>query len=494
MDVPDLAQIAALEMRSHGLEPDFAPAVLEQIEIEAARPAPPTDATDIPDLRERLWFSIDNVDTLDLDQLSWTEPLAGEAVRLAVAVADVDARVARGSAVDEHAARNTTSVYTAAGVFPMLPLHLSNDLTSLRADEDRRAVVVQMDIAADGTITASQVMRAWVRNRAKLDYDTVAAWLDGEAPAPLRVAPDAALQAQLRLHDDVAQRLRRWRHRRGALNVATSQARPVFEDGRLVDLRADRKNRAKDLIADLMIAANGVTARFLTERGQPSLRRVLQEPRRWDRLVNLAAQHAVALPAAPDAPALDAFLTARRAADPDGFEELSLSVVKLLGSGAYAAVGTDAAPVGHFGLAVNDYAHSTAPNRRYVDLVTQRLLKAALAQTAAPYTLAELERIAAHCTAQEDVASTVERRVLKAAGVLLLHGRIGEVFDAVVTGAAPKGTFVRITSPLVEGRVIEGAQGLDVGDRVRVRLRAVDLDQRHIDFAREVAVGRIDAA
>ncbi len=298
------------------------------------------------------------------------------------------------------------------------------------------------------------------------------------------MAANAALQDQLRLHDRVTLALRSWRHARGALNVSTSQVRPVFDNGQLVDLRADARNRAKELIADLMIAANGATARLLIEQGQPSLRRVLQQPRRWDRLVTLAAQQGAQLPPAPDALALDRFLTARRRANPAGFEDLSLAVVKLLGSGAYAAAPAGAPAAGHFGLAVNDYAHSTAPNRRFVDLVTQRLLKAMLLRQQAPYALGQLERIAAHCTVQEDSASTVQRRVLKAAAAYLLHGRIGERFDAIVTGVAPKGTFVRILSPMVEGRVVRGFEGLDVGDAVQVILRSVDPEQRFIDFVR----------
>jgi exoribonuclease II len=481
MDAADLNRIAALEMQNHGLQPAFAPEVLREAQADAT---PLEPGGDIRDLRECLWFSIDNDDTLDLDQLSWAEALPDGGVRLAVAVADVDAKVRQAGAIDAHAAANTTSVYTAAGVFPMLPTLLSNDLTSLHEGEERLAVVVEMTVDRGGQVVGTQLYRAAVRNQAKLAYDSVAAWLDGQASAPAAVVASAALQAQLHLHDQVARSLRHWRHRRGALNVATAQARPVFVEGRLVDLRADHKNRAKDLIADLMIATNGATARFLAEQGQPSLRRVLQEPRRWDRLVLLAGQFGATLPAAPDALALDRFLTQRRQADPAGFEDLSLSVVKLLGSGAYAAAPAGAPPAGHFGLAVNDYAHSTAPNRRFVDLVTQRLLKAALARQTAPYSIEQLDAIAQHCTEQEDKASSVERRVLKAAAAYLLHNRIGERFDAIVTGVASKGTFVRITSPLVEGRVVSGFEGLDVGDALRVKLRSVDVDQRFIDFER----------
>jgi exoribonuclease-2 len=366
----------------------------------------------------------------------------------------------------------------------MLPTRLSNDLTSLHEGLERLAVVVEMTIADDGEVAGSQLYRAVVRNQAKLTYNGVAAWLDGNAPAPAAVAANPALQAQLQMHDRVARSLRHWRTRRGALNVMTAQARPVFVDGQLVDLRADRRNRAKDLIADLMIAANGATARYLAEHDQPSLRRVLQEPRRWDRLVKLAALLGASLPPVPDALALDQFLTARRMAAPAEFEELSLSVVKLLGSGAYAAAPPGLRASGHFGLAVNDYAHSTAPNRRFADLVTQRLLKASLAQRPTPYTVDQLALIAQQCTMQEDGASTVERRVLKAAAAFLLHDRIGEAFEAIVTGVTPKGTFVRIVSPLVEGRVVRGFEGLDVGDTLQVRLTSVDVDQRFIDFER----------
>ncbi len=483
MDAADLTRIAELEMKSHGLQPVFAPEVLQEAE-RSADDSGAEPGADIRDMRTRLWFSIDNDDTLDLDQLSWAEALPGGGVRLAVAVADVDAKVRPGGAIDAHAAVNTTSVYTAAGVFPMLPQVLSNGLTSLHEGEERLAVVVEMEIDGRGEVTGSQLYRALVLNQAKLAYDSVAAWLGGRAPAPPAVAASAALQAQIHLHDQVALSLRQWRHRRGALNVSTAQARPVFVDGQLVDLRADHKNRAKDLIADLMIATNGVTARYLSQHGQPSLRRVLQEPRRWDRLVLLAAKHGATLPQAPDALALDKFLAERRRVDPADFEDLSLSVVKMLGSGAYAAVPAGAPGAGHFGLAVNDYAHSTAPNRRFVDLVTQRLLKATLARQAPPYSLEQLDAIAQHCTVQEDSASSVERRVLKAAAAYLLHDRVGEHFDAIVTGAAPKGTFVRITSPLVEGRVVSGFEGLDVGDTLRVTLRSVDAEQRFIDFER----------
>ncbi|HYF19643.1 MAG TPA: RNB domain-containing ribonuclease [Ramlibacter sp.] len=478
----DLRRFAVQQMQDRGLLPGHSPQALQ--EAEAARAAPLDTRGDVRDLRKLPWFSIDNDDTRDLDQLSVAEALPGGATRLLVAVADVEAKVAATGPVDRHAAANTTSVYTAAGIFPMLPEALSTDASSLHEGRERLAVVVEMEVQPDGTVSGSTLYRAVVLNQARLTYGAVAAWLDGtgEPPAALRTVP--ALEAQLRLHDLVAGRLRQWRQSRGALNVVTAGAQPVFENGQLVDLRADEKNRARDLIADLMIAANGATARFLAAQGFPSLRRFLRSPRRWDRLEALAAGFGARLPAEPDAVALDRFLQERRAADPAGFADLSLRVVKMLGAGEYAASPAGAAGPAHFGLAVSDYAHSTAPNRRYPDLVTQRLVKAALAGSAPPYDHDALAAIARHCTLQEDNAAKVERAVLKAAGAWLLHDRVGETFDGIVTGASPKGTYVRIASPLLEGRVVRDAEGLDVGDPVRVQLLAVDAEQGFIDFAR----------
>ncbi|MFT3819212.1 MAG: RNB domain-containing ribonuclease [Rubrivivax sp.] len=488
MDAAALRRIAEQAMLACGLRPAFEPAVLQEVQARAA--AGPDAGGDVHDLRALPWFSIDNDDTRDLDQLSCAEPLASGVSLLRVAVAEVDAMVRRGGAIDEHAAANTTSVYTAAGVFPMLPERLSTDLTSLHPDQDRLAVVVELQVDAEGAVAAPPaIRRAVVRNQAKLAYDGVAAWLDGRGPLP----PAArGFEGQLRLHDALAERLRGWRQRRGALNLATVNARPVFDaDGELVDLRADGRNRAKDLIADLMIATNAATARFLARHGMPSLRRFLQSPQRWDRIVALATAHGGALPAAPDAPALEHFLAARRTADPQRYAELSLAVVKLLGSGDYIAEPpqdqADAAAdpaAGHFGLAVADYAHSTAPNRRFPDLVTQRLLKAVLAGDGPPYALDALQAIAAHCTRQEDMANKVERQVLKTAAAYLLQHRVGECFDGLVTGTPSKGTFARIARPLVEGRVVRGFEGLEVGDTPRLRLLAVDPEQGHIDFER----------
>jgi exoribonuclease-2 len=476
-----LAAIAHRAMLARGLEPDFSDAVRTEL-AAIDGPAHPSDAG-LRDLRDLPWCSIDNDDSRDLDQLTVLRTNGGDAGIL-VAVADVDALVGVSSAIDAHAAANTTSVYTAAGIFPMLPEKLSTDLTSLGEGDERLAMIVDMTVNDAGEVTASDVYRGIVRNHAKLAYNAVAAWLDGAAPAPQPLAAVRGLDAQLRAQDAIAQRLKRSRSEKGALTLDTLDVRPVFEAGTLADLRPDTKNRAKELIENFMIAANVATVTFLGRRGFPSLRRVLQSPQRWRRIVDLAAGLGGALPPEPDAAALDAFLRERRKADPAQFADLSLAVVKLLGSGEYAVEFPGGAPEGHFGLAVKDYAHSTAPNRRFPDLVSQRLLKAALAGRAPPYSNDELRALAAHCTEQEDNATKVERQVQKSAAALLLARRIGATFDAIVTGASEKGTWVRISHPTVEGRVVRGFEGLDVGDAVRVELVHTDASRGFIDFAR----------
>lgn len=476
-----LQGIAHEVMLQRGLLPDFSQAVIAETN-RITQAAAPSGAA-IRDLRRLLWASIDNDDSRDLDQLSVAEPVAGGAVKILVAIADVDALVKKDSAIDGHARSNTTSVYTAAEIFPMLPEKLSTDLTSLGEGQERLSIVMEMVIAADGMVTTSDIYRAVVLNRAKLAYDSVAAWLEGTAPAPARLAAVPGLDEQLRIQDRAAQALKRVRHAHGALRLETLAVRAVFDDGALADLRPDEKNRAKELIEDFMIAANGVTAKYLEKKGLPSLRRVLQTPKRWDRIVALAAESAERLPLTPDAAALDAFLAKRREADPAGFPDLSLSVVKLLGSGEYALQAPGQLSEGHFGLAVRDYTHSTAPNRRFPDLITQRLLKAALTGQPSPYSGEELTTLARHCTDQEDNAEKVERQVRKSAAALLLASRIGAQFDGIVTGASDKGTWVRISGPSAEGRVVRGFEGLDVGERVRVKLVHTDVARGFIDFA-----------
>jgi VacB/RNase II family 3'-5' exoribonuclease len=461
------------------LEPDFSPAAL--LELGAIHGAAPKGAA-TRDLRDLLWCSIDNDDSRDLDQLSVAEAQADGSVKLLVAIADVSALVQQGSALDAHAQENTTSVYTVGQIFPMLPEKLSTDLTSLGFGVERLAIVVDMVFSADGELQASDLYAAVVKNRAKLAYNSVAAWLDGTGPMPPAISAVARLDENIRLQHRVAQQLRTRRHTRGALSLQTVEAKPVFAGDILQDLRADEGNVAKNLIEELMVASNGVTARYLAARKSPSVRRVVRTPVHWDRIVELAALRKFALPKVPDGLALEKFLLAQQAADPGYFPELSLSVIKLLGAGEYVVEFPGGSAPGHFGLAVKDYAHSTAPNRRFPDLLTQRLLKAALAGRSPPYTNDELTALAQHCTEQEDAAKKVERQVIKSAAAMLLASRIGDKFDAIVTGASDKGTWVRLAIPPVEGKLVDGFAGRQVGDRLHVQLVYTDVERGYIDL------------
>ena len=480
----NLRAAARQAMIDRGFRPDFGP------EVEAEVAALPRTAAPVPspgarDLRDLLWSSIDEVESRDLDQLEVAEALSGGETRVRVAIADVDSLVHAGSAIDAHAGWNTTSVYTGVAIFPMLPEVLSTDLTSLGEGADRRAMVIEFVVAGDGSTRSHDVYPALVRNHAKLDYDAVGAWLEEKGPAPAKVAVSADLAAQLRVQDAAAQVLRTLRHERGALPLETIEARAVMDGEAVKGLVVRPKNRARQLIEDFMVAANLAMAAFLADHHSPWIGRIVRVPERWDRIADLAHQLGDALPPEPSASALSAFLERQRAKDPLRFPDLSLSVVKLLGSGDYVLQRPGQANEGHFGLAVDDYTHSTAPNRRYGDLVTQRLLKAVLAQRPTAYDDAALAAIASRCTEREDEANKVERQVRKQAAALLLARRIGERFDAIVTGANPKGTWVRLLRPPVEGRVMRGEEGLDVGDRVRVRLLSTDPVRGFIDFARD---------
>ena len=478
----DLAEIARQLMREHGLDPETPPDVTREV-AQIAGPADDPDPA-IRDLRSLPWASIDDDDSRDLDQLTVAQPGQGGQVTVLVALADVDALVPQGSATDRHAQANTLTVYTPGIIFPMLPERLSTDLTSLAEGQDRLSVVVEMAIDTDGQVVASDVYRAHVRNQAKLAYHGVAAWLEENAPMPAAMARVPGLDAQLRLQDEVAQRLVARRHLRGALDIQTVEARPIVENGAVVGLEEEKKSRSRQLIEDFMIAANSATAEYLRGHGFPSIRRVVRAPERWDRIQKLAEDADETLPDAPDSVALSQFMGRRRAADPAGYPDLSLAVVKLMGSGDYAVERPGDPPAGHFGLAVRDYGHATAPNRRYPDLLTQRLLKAAAAGKPVPYDLAELERLAEHCTQQEDQARKVERQSRKAASAAYLGTRLGQTFDALVTGASNKGTWVRTLTPPVEGKLVAGDAGLEVGDRLRVRLQSIDPGRGFVDFVR----------
>ncbi len=471
-----LQNIARRAMIAHGFQPDWPPGA----EAELAGLAEPTGGT-LKDLRDLPWSSIDNDESRDLDQLEVCVA-DGSRIRVLVAIADVDALVSKDCALDVHARTNTTSVYTPAEVFPMLPPQLSTDRTSLNEDADRAAIVIEMAVD-DGLVTDSGLYRALVRNKSRLTYHGAAAWLEGGNSAG--PSPGKAIADQLRLQDRVARALDARRQQEGALDFARTELRPVMDGDVVREMRTEEPNRAREIIENFMVAANGVTARFLSAHGLASIRRVVRSPKRWDRIVALAARYAWRLPPTPDARALEQFLrTVRAKVSRDDFAELSLSVIKLLGRGEYAAGRAGDEGDGHFALAVSNYTHSTAPNRRFPDLVTQRLVKSALTGGEPCYTLAELTPLAAHCTRQEDGANKVERLVRKAAAALWLSGRIGQQFDAVVTGASGKGTWVRLCKPPIEGKLERGFEGLDVGDRLSVRLIHTDPEQGFIDFER----------
>lgn len=477
-----LERIASRMMLERGLLAEFSPEVCAEL---VRIPAPATARDDeVRDLRDLPWASIDNDDSLDLDQLTCAEAMLGYRVKVFVAIADVDGLVKDGSAIDGHAHHNTTSVYTPAKIFPMLPEKLSTNLTSLGLNEDRLAIVIEMVVDPDGSIQQSYISRAWVRNRAKLSYHAIGEWLEAGGSVPAGVSAVPGLDDNLRMQDRVAQRLRALRHAHGALDLETVKGKPVFENGRLRGFSVEKKNRAQDLIENFMIAANGVTVHYLSSRNFPFLRRVVKTPKRWARIIELAREHGFQLSDTPDSADLEKFLMKEKADDPQRFPDLSLSIIKLLGPGEYAAEFPGDESNGHFGLAVRDYAHSTAPNRRYPDLVTQRMLKAAMAYQPVPYEMNELEACAKHCTKQEDEAKKVERQVEKSAAALLLESRIGDYFDAIVTGAAPKGTWIRILYPPVEGRLVHGFEDADVGHRIKVQLISTDVDRGFIDFKR----------
>ena len=477
----DLTTIATWAMYSRGLQPVFSPAVQQQV-AHLKGPAQEEDSR-IRDLAPLPWCSIDNDDSRDLDQLTAIQPLAQNRVRLYVAVADVDALVTKGSPIDQHAHLNTTSVYTSARVFTMLPERLCFDLTSLNPDTDRLAVVCQMEFSDDGVLICFEIHRARVRNKVQLAYDAVATWLDdrGELPTPARRIH--GMEAQLHLQDLLAQKLRALRRADGSLEFETFQPRALFKGERITQIQLQIHNRARQLIEEFMIATNGCTARYLAERGAVSLRRVVRSPERWLRIVQVALEYGVTLPPTPDARALEDFLARQHKQDPLRFPDLSLVIIKLMGSGEYVVEDKMGDPIGHFGLAVQDYMHSTAPNRRYPDLITQRLLKAALNGVKPPYTKAQLVELASHCTAQEDAAQKVERQVRKSEAALLLHDRIGQRFDALVTGVSLNRAWVRIFEPPAEGRLIGDLSELKVGQSLRVKLVSTSVERGFIDFS-----------
>ncbi len=477
----DLEAAARQSMVEHGFEPDFPPEAKHELVALAADP-PKANAT-AEDLRHLLWSSIDNDTSRDLDQIEYAETLPNGNVRLLIGIADVDAYVPKGSAIDRHAAVETVTVYSGVRNFPMLPEELSTGLTSLLDGEDRTCVVTEFVLDTKNLVVSSRVYPALAQNKAQLAYNGVGAWLDGRAEAPAKVVASVELQAQLKLQDAIAQRLRAERYERGALNIETIETHAVLQ-GDAIDIQTQQKNAATELIEDFMIAANGVVARTLRENRIASIRRIVKTPKRWDRIVELAAQLGAKLPVEPDSKALNDFLCRRKEEDPDHFADLSLAVVKLMGPGEYVLERPDDPPEGHFGLAVEDYTHSTAPNRRYADLVTQRLVKAMIAGEAPPYSDDELAAIAANCTTKATAERKVEREMQKRIAAVAMRHRIGEIFHAIVTGVTDRGTFVRTLAPHVDGMLVHGQDGVDVGDKLTVKLVRTDPWHGFIDFAR----------
>jgi len=482
----DLQAIARQLMLENGFEPEFpAPAQQQLAQLQTHPPQVAADGN-IRDLRNLLWSSIDNDTSRDLDQIEVAERQPSGQTKVMVGIADVDSFVPKGTPIDGHAAKETTTVYTGVRNFAMLPEQLSTDATSLLENQDKLGIVIEFVVDQNGCISSETVYRAIVRNKAQLTYNAVGGWLEGKCPAPPKVAASAELQAQLKLQNEIAQALKTERYRHGALNIETTEVHPVILNEQIVDISKQEKNLATDLIEDFMIAANGVVARMLQHVS--SIRRVVKTPERWSRIVELAAQSGTQLPSQPDSKALNDFLTKRKAADPDHFADLSLAVIKLMGPGEYVLERPGDPEVGHFGLAVQDYTHSTAPNRRFADMVTQRLIKAVLAKQPSPYSDYELNGIAGNCTLKEDAARKVERGMTKRISAVAMSGRIGESFDAIVTGVTPHGTFVRVLQPHIEGLLCRGEQGVDVGDKVRVKLISADPQKGYIDFARAAGV------
>jgi VacB/RNase II family 3'-5' exoribonuclease len=475
----DLQAMARQVMIEQGFQPDFTSAVQKQLQtIRLQRQA---SSNDVRDLRGLLWSSIDNDTSRDLDQIEVLEKIS-DGARVRIGVADVDAFVSKGTPIDDHAARETTSVYTGVRIFPMLPDDLSSGASSLLEGQDRPAMVVEFSVAANGTVNGGTVYPAIVQNKAQLTYNAVGAWLAGKADPPPKVAASTDLQAQLKLQNDVAEALKKQRVECGALELDSNEVQPILVDQQIVGIRKQDRNPATELIEDFMIAANEVVARLLLHVS--SLRRIVRTPKRWERIVQLAAEKGSSLPAQPDSKALNQFLLKQKAADPDHFPDLSLAVIKLIGSGEYVLERPDDPEVGHFGLAVQDYTHSTAPNRRFADVVTQRVLKAVIAGRAAPYSDAEMQAIATNCTQKEDAARKVERAMTKRIVAVAMIRRIGEIFDAIVTGVTDDGTFVKALKANVEGMLVQGHEGVDVGDKLRVKLVRTDVQHGFIDFAR----------
>lgn len=477
----DLKTRAHRSMLEAGFQPDFtAEECAQAATLQQSRPD--LSFQGVQDLRSLLWSSIDNDHSRDLDQVEYVEKLPDGTLRLLVGIADVDHSVPKGSPIDRHAALETTSVYTGVQTFPMLPPELSTDRTSLLEENERPVMVTEVVVSTSGEAEYRAAFAALIKNRAKLAYSSTGAWLEERGPVPAAIANVPGMKEQIRLQLQTSNLLREFQKEHGALAFSSHEATPVLQDGEIKDLAFAEHNLAESIIESFMVTANVAMAKYLRDKQRLSIRRVVQTPRRWDRIQAIAAQYSIRLPDIPNPRALSDFLAGRLAADPLHFPDLSLSIVKLLGPGEYMVESPGAEKEGHFGLAVNDYTHSTAPNRRYADLLTQRLLKAAAVDLPSPYSETELAQFAKHCTEREDAGRKVERLMRKIIAATLLKPRLGESFEGVVTGASVKGTYVRLLNFPAEGRLIQGHEGVDVGDKLQVRLVSVDPDKGFIDF------------
>ncbi|MDD1705297.1 MAG: RNB domain-containing ribonuclease [Methanoregula sp.] len=479
----DLKAIAQKAMAKYGFEPQFPRAVVAETDA-LPESLPLYHDRNVRDLRELLWSSIDNYDSMDLDQLEYCERGEGDEITIRVAIADVDHFVPKSSYTDNHAAHNGTSVYTGVLTFPMLPDKLSKGITSLLPGLDRRAMIIEYMVLPHGELRPGDLYPALVRNKAKLVYEEIGDWLEGKTGLPKGVSRVDGLEDQLRLQKVAMGRLKTFRRAQGALELTTLEAEPVVENGRIKDIVVQRQNTARCLIEEFMIAANSTMVAFLGKAAIPMIQRVVRVPKYWDGIVLTAAIRHETLPAKPDAKALAEFLIRQKKNDPEHFPDLSLTIVKLLGPGEYVMLEPGKEPTGHFSLAITDYTHATAPNRRYVDLVNQRLLKSVLRGKPIPYSSTKLVELSLWLSDREKGSKKVERFMRKAAAALLLRDKIGDIFDALVTGASQKGTYVRLLSPPAEGRVMQGERGLLVGQKIRVRLLKTDPYNGFIDFER----------
>jgi VacB/RNase II family 3'-5' exoribonuclease len=475
----ELYELAEKAMIFNGFTPEFPRNVIEAAKNEAETKP---DLANIKDLRKLIWSAIDDASSRDLDQVEFVEKLANGDIKILVGIADVDEFVEQTGVIDAHAAKNTISVYTGSRTFPMLPEELSTDATSLLNDVDRVGIVIEMIVSADGNVTASDIYRAILHNYAKLSYEEVGAWLDENTEIPAKIKAVAGMETQIRLQMEAALRLKKNRQKNGALQFESVETSPIIKDGNINGLKVLQHNSARDIIENFMIAANVTMAEFLENHNSISLRRIVKTPARWDGIVKIASSFGFNLPETPDSNALSKFLQSRKEADPSHFPDISLSVVKLLGPGEYVVQKLGEEVDGHFGLAVRDYAHSTAPNRRYADIITQRLVKAVLRKSPTPYTVEELENIANHCNERLSAARKVERQMRKTIAASVLAERIGDEFDAIVTGVKSVGTFARLLNPPADGRIINGEKGLDVGEKIRVRLVGTNPYKGFIDF------------